>query len=77
MACVCGLRSPAYVKKKLNLRCYVINDDTLEGLSKSVKHTKMPCGLAYYKKNIHVKRWVFMKSKCAKVKECGENMIRG
>ena len=27
--------------------------------------------------NIHVKGWVIMKSKCANVNDCGDNMIRG
>ena len=53
------------------------NDVNLEGLSKSVKHTKWPSALTYDELNIHVKWWVIMKSKCAKVKECGDNMIRG
>ena len=33
------------------------NDETLEGLSKSVKHTKWPSALAYYEMNSHIK-WV-------------------
>ena len=53
------------------------NDETLEGLSKSVKHTKWPSALAYDEMNIHVKGWVIMKSKCVKVNEWGDNMIRG
>ena len=32
------------------------NDETLEGLSKSVKHTKLPSALPYDEMNIHVKR---------------------
>ena len=32
------------------------NDETLEGLSKSVKHTKWPSALAYDEINIHVIR---------------------
>ena len=32
------------------------NDETLEGLSKSVKHIKWPSALAYDEMNIHVKR---------------------
>ena len=51
--------------------------ETLEGLSKSVTHTKGPSALVYDEMNIHVKWWVNMKTKCAKVKECGDNMIRG
>ena len=53
------------------------NDVTLEGLSKSVKHTKWPSALAYDEMNIYVKGWVIMKSKCVKVNEWGDNMIRG
>ena len=33
------------------------NDETLGGLSKSVKLTKCPSALAYDEKNIHVKRF--------------------
>ena len=52
------------------------NDETIEGLSKSVKHTKWPSALAYDVMNIHVKKgWVIMKRKCANVDECGDNMI--
>ena len=38
------------------------NDEILEGLSKSVKHTKWSSALAYHEMNIHVKKggWVFM-----------------
>ena len=32
------------------------SDETLEGLSKSVKHTKWPSALAYDEMNSHVKR---------------------
>ena len=32
------------------------NDETLEGLSKSMKHTKWPSALAYDEMNIHVKK---------------------
>ena len=53
------------------------NDVTLEGLIKSVKHTKWPSALAYDEMNIHMKGWVIMKSKCVKVNEWGDNMIRG
>ena len=52
-----------------------LNDVTLEGLSKSVKHTKYPSALAYDEVNIHVKGWVIMKRKCVKVNEWGDNMI--
>ena len=52
------------------------NDVTLQGLSKCVKHTKWTSSLAYDEMNIHVKGWVIMKSKCAKVNEWGDNMIR-
>ena len=31
------------------------NDETLEGLSKSVKHTKLPSALVYDEMSIHVK----------------------
>ena len=34
---------------------YVMNDETLEGLSKSVKHTKRPSALAYDEMNNQVK----------------------
>ena len=55
-----------------------MNDEILEGLSKSVKHTKRPSALAYDEMNIHVKKgWVIMKGKCSKPNECGDNMIRG
>ena len=54
------------------------NDETLEGLSKSEKHTKYPSALAYNEMNIHVKRgWVIMKIKWANVNEYGDNMIWG
>ena len=33
-----------------------INDETLKGLSKSVKHTKCPIALEYDEMKIHVKR---------------------
>ena len=33
--------------------------------------------MAYDEMNIHVKKWVIMKSKCANVNECGDNMIWG
>ena len=36
------------------------NDETLERLGKSVKHTKWPSALAYDEMNIHVMRWVIM-----------------
>ena len=32
-----------------------LNNETLEGLSNSVKHTKWPSALAYDEMNIHVK----------------------
>ena len=60
----------------MNQRCLWWNDVTLEELSKSVKHTKWPSALAFDEMNIHVKGWVIMKSKCAKVNEWGDNMIR-
>ena len=53
------------------------DDETTEGLGKSVTHIKDPSVLTYDEMNIHVKWWVNMKTKCAKVKECGDNMIRG
>ena len=34
------------------------NDETLEGLSKSVEHTKWSSALAYDEMNIHVKKRV-------------------
>ena len=34
-----------------------------------MKHTKWPSALAYDEMNIHIKGWVIMKSKCAKVNE--------
>ena len=52
------------------------NHETLEGLSKGVKHTKWPSALAYDEMNIHVIRGEIMKRKCSKVNECGDNMIR-
>ena len=58
-------------------KMYMINDVTLEGLSKSVKNIKLPSALAYDEMNIHVKGWVIMKRKCVKVNEWGDNMIRG
>ena len=53
------------------------NDETLEGLSKSVKHTKFPSALANDEMNIHVK-WgeIIIKRKCANINECG-NMLWG
>ena len=53
------------------------NDETLEGLSKSVKHTNWPSAFTYDKMNIHVNGWVIIKTKCVKVNECVDNMIRG
>ena len=32
------------------------NDETLEGVSKVVEHTKFPSALAYHERNIHVIR---------------------
>ena len=62
----------------MNQRCYVMNDETPEGLSKRVKHTKKQSAFAYEEMNIHVKKgWGIMKGKCAKTNECGNNMIRG
>ena len=52
------------------------NDETLEGLNKSGKHTKCPSALAYHEMNIHVKGWEIMKRKCAKFNEWGVNIIR-
>ena len=40
---------------RVNLRCYVMNDVTPEGLSKSVKHTKRSSALAYDEMNIQKK----------------------
>ena len=42
----------------MNLRCYVMNDMTPDGLGKSVKHTNSPSALTYYEMNIHLKKWV-------------------
>ena len=54
------------------------NDETLGGLSTSVRYIKWPSALAYDEINIHVKiGWVIMKSICGNVNECGENMIWG
>ena len=53
------------------------NDETLEGLNKSGKHTKCPSALAYHEMNIHVKGWEIMKRKCVNVHEWGPNMIIG
>ena len=50
-------------------------DVNLEGLSKSVKHTKWPSALAYDETNINVKGWVIIKRKCDNVNESGDNMI--
>ena len=63
--------------KVSNLRCMWWNYVNLEGLIKSVTHTKWPNVLEYDEKNIHVKWWVIMKRKCVKVNECSDNMIRG
>ena len=54
------------------------NDETLEGLSKSVKHTKWPKYIGIWW-NEHSRKmgWVIMKSKCANVNECGDKMIWG
>ena len=52
------------------------NEVNLEGLSKSVEHIKWPTALTYVEMNIHIKGWAIMKSKCVKVNECGDNMIR-
>ena len=52
------------------------NDETLEGLSKS--NTQMAkCIGIWWNEHSHKKGWVIMKSKCANVNECGDNMIRG
>ena len=53
------------------------NDVNLEGLSKSVKHTKWPSALAYDEMIILVKGWVIMKSKFVKVNAWGDNIISG
>ena len=42
-----------------------------------MEHTKWPSALAYDEMNINVEGWVIMKSKCAKVNECGDKNIRG
>ena len=44
-----------------------LNDETLEGLGKSVKHIKCPIVLEYDEMKIHMKGWVIMKNKCVKV----------
>jgi len=56
MSSVYRLLSPAYVIKKVNLRCYMMNNETPERLSKGVKHTKSPSELVYNEMNIHVNR---------------------
>ena len=54
------------------------NDETLGGLSTSVRYIKWPSALAYDEINIHVKiGWVIMKSNCGNVNEYGDNMIWG
>ena len=55
----------------------LLDDETQEGLGKSVTRTKRPSALAYEEMNIHVKRWVIIKRKCVKVNEWGDNIIRG
>ena len=52
------------------------NDVAPGGLSMSIKHIKRRNALAYDEMNIHVKGWVIMKRKCAKVYGWGDNMIR-
>ena len=52
------------------------NNEALEGLSKSVKHTKWPSALAYDEMNISLKKgWLIMKIKCGNVNKCGDKMI--
>ena len=61
----------------MKLICIESNDKTIGGLSKNMKHTKWTSVLAYDEMNIHVKGWVIMKRKCAKVNEWGDKIIRG
>ena len=52
------------------------NDETLEGLSKS--NTQMAkCIDIWWNEHSRKKGWVIMKSKCANVDGCGDNMIWG
>ena len=51
MACMYRPISLAYILKLVNLRCMYWNDVTLEGLSKSVKHTKWPSELEHDEMN--------------------------
>ena len=54
------------------------NDETLEGLRKSVRHTKMAKWIGiWWNEHSCKKVWVTMKSKCANDSECGDNMILG
>ena len=52
------------------------DDEAPERLGMSVTHIKGPSVLEYDEMNIHVKGWVIMKSKCAKVNEYCDNLIR-
>ena len=42
-----------------------------------MRHTTWRSALTYDEMNIHVKGWVIMKWKCAKVNEWGDKMKRG
>ena len=53
------------------------DDETTEGLGKSVTHIKDPSVLTYDEMNIHVKGWLIMKIKYVKVNVWDDNMIRG
>ena len=69
-------------RQAMNAGFYVLTHKSSISLKVSeckmyVKHTKWPSALAYDEIKIHVKRWVIMKSKCSKVNECGDIMIRG
>ena len=41
----------------MNLRCNQWNDENIEGLSKSVKHIKLPSVLAYDEMNNKIMEW--------------------
>ena len=54
------------------------NDETLEGLSKGVKHTKLAkCIGIWWNEHSREKGWVIIKIKCDNVNERGDNMIWG
>ena len=51
------------------------NDETLEGLSKSVKHANGKVHWHMINWTLPQKGWVRMNNKCANVNECGDNML--